>query len=136
MEAFAQGQLKGNQGGVVYGVPGKQDLGGEVATPKAPEKDPSKNSGEPVNADAEWRKDAPKAGPASALHLAVPEKFKLSNGLTVLYSERPGLPLVAANLVLHAGRGVNPEDRPRLASMTARLLPQGTATPWAHELAA
>jgi len=135
IEAFAQGQLNGNQRAVVYGLPGKQDLGAEVATPKAPEKDPSKNNGEPVNADAEWRKDAPKAGPASALHLPVPEKLKLSNGLTVLYSERPGLPLVAANLVLHAGSGVNPVDRPGLASMTARMLQQGTATRSALQIA-
>ncbi len=113
---------------MVYGVPGKQDLGAEVATPKAPEKDPSKNNGEPVNADAEWRKEPPKPGPASALHLPVPEKFKLLNGLTVLYSERPGLPLVAADLVLHAGSGVNSVDRPGLASMTARMLQQGTTT--------
>ncbi len=135
IEAFAQGQLNEKQSAVVYGVPGKQDLGPEVATPKAPEKDPSKNNGEPVNADAEWRKDAPKAGAASALHLPVPEKFKLSNGLTVLYSERPGLPLVAANLVLHAGSGVNPADRPGLASMTARMLQQGTATRSALQIA-
>src|SRR2546422_1266904 len=135
IEAFAQGQLNGNQRAVVYGLPGKQDLGAEGATPKAPEKDPSKNNGEPVNADAEWRKDAPKAGPATALHLPVPEKLKLSNGLTVLYSERPGLPLVAANLVLHAGSGVNPVDRPGLASMTARMLQQGTATRSALQIA-
>jgi zinc protease len=133
--AFAQGQLNGNQRAVVYGLPGKQDLGAEVATPKAPEKDPSKNNGEPVNEDAEWRKDAPKPGVASALHLPVPQKFKLSNGLTVLYSERPGLPLVAANLVLHAGSGVNPPDRPGLASMTARMLQQGTATRSAPQIA-
>jgi zinc protease len=135
IEAFAQGQLNENQSAVVYGLPGKQDLGAEVATPKAPEKDPSKNNGEPVNADAEWRKDAPKAGAATALHLPVPEKFKLANGLTVLYSERPGLPLVAANLVLHAGSGVNPADRPGLASMTARMLQQGTATRSALQIA-
>src|SRR5258708_2945857 len=135
IEAFAQGQLNGNQRAVVYGLPGKQDLGAEVPTPKAPEKDPSKNNGEAVNADAEWRKDAPKAGAASALHLPVPEKFKLSNGLTVLYSERPGLPLVAANLVLHAGSGVNPVDRPGLASMTARMLQQGTAMRSALQIA-
>jgi zinc protease len=135
IQAFAQGQLNGNQRAVVYGLPGKQDLGAEVPTPKAPEKDPSKNNGEPVNVDAEWRKDAPKPGPASALHLPVPEKFKLSNGLTVLYSERPGLPLVAANLVLHAGSGVNPVDRPGLASMTARMLQQGTATRSALQIA-
>src|SRR6202158_2915976 len=135
IQAFAQGQLNGNQRVVVYGLPGKQDLGAEVATPKAPEKDPSKNNGEAVNADAAWRKDAPKPGPASALHLPVPEKFKLSNGLTVLYSERPGLPLVAADLVLHAGSGVNPVDRPGLASMTARMLQQGTATRSALQIA-
>jgi zinc protease len=135
IQAFAQGQLNGNQRVVVYGLPGKQDLGPEVATPKAEQKDPSKNNGEAVNADAEWRKDAPKPGPAGALHLPVPEKFKLSNGLTVLYSERPGLPLVAANLVLHAGSGGNPVDRPGLASMTARMLQQGTTTRSALQIA-
>src|SRR5438477_3320068 len=107
IQAFVQGQLNGNQHAVIYGLPGKQDVGPEVATPKAEPKDPSKNNGEAVNPDAEWRKDAPKAGPASALHLPVPEKFKLANGLTVLYSERPRLPLVAAELVLHAGSGTN-----------------------------
>ncbi len=135
IQAFAQGQLNGNQSAVVFGLPGKQDLGPEVPTPKAEQKDPSKNNGEAVNADAEWRKDEPKPGPASALHLPVPEKFKLSNGLTVLYSERPGLPLVAANLVLHAGSGANPVDRPGLASMTARMLQQGTTTRSALQIA-
>jgi zinc protease len=135
IQAFAQGQLNGNQSAVVYGLPGKQDLGAEVATPKAPEKDPSKNNGEPVNADVAWRAEAPKPGPAGALHLPVPEKFKLANGLTVLYSERQGLPLVAANLVLHAGSGVNPVDRPGLSGMTARMLQQGTATRSALQIA-
>src|ERR1700674_4330912 len=135
IQAFAQGQLNGNQRVVVYGLPGKQDLGPEVATPKAEQKDPSKNNGEAVNADGQWRKGAPKPGPAGALHLPVPEKFKLSNGLTVLYSERTGLPLVAANLVLHAGSGVNPVDRPGLASMTARMLEQGTTTRTATQIA-
>ncbi len=135
VQAFAQGQLSANQRVVVYGVPGKQDLGAEVPTPKAEQKGVAKNGGEPVNADAEWRKDAPKPGPASALHLPVPGKFKLSNGLTVLYSERPGLPLVAANLVLHAGSGINPVDRPGLASITARMLQQGTTTRSALQIA-
>jgi len=135
IQAFVRGQLNDNQRAVIYGLPGKQDLGPEVATPKAEQKDPSKNNGEPVNEDAEWRKDAPKPRPAGALHLPVPQKFKLSNGLTVLYSERPGLPLVAANLVLHAGSGVNPVDRPGLASMTARMLQQGTTTRSALQIA-
>src|SRR5260370_11274600 len=65
IQAFAQRQLNGNQRAVVYGLPGKQDLGAEVPTPKAPEKDPSKNNGEQGNADAEWGKEAPKAGAGS-----------------------------------------------------------------------
>jgi zinc protease len=135
VQAFAEGQLNPNQRAVVYGVPGKQDLGPEVPPSKAEQKDPSKNNGEPVNAEAAWRNEPPKPGPPSALHLPVPEKFKLSNGLTVLYSERPGLPLVAADLVLHAGSGVNPVDRPGLASMTARMLQQGTTTRSAPQIA-
>jgi zinc protease len=126
IQAFAQGQLNPNQRVVVYGIPGKQDLGAEVPTPKGEQKDTAKNGGEPVNVDALWRNEAPKPGMASALHLPVPEQFKLSNGLNVLFTERPGLPLVAADLVFRAGSGANPADRPGLASVTARMLQQGT----------
>src|SRR5690348_2366558 len=135
LKAFAQNQLGNNQRVVVYGVPGKQDLGAEVPTPKAEAKDTAKLGGEPVNADAEWRKDPPKPGPSSPLHLPVPQEFKLSNGLTVLYSERPGLPLVAATLVLRSGSGANPPERPGLASFTARMLQQGTAARSALQIA-
>jgi zinc protease len=132
---FAQRQLNNKQRVVIYGVPGKQDLGAEVPTPKSEQKDTAKNGGEAVNADVEWRKEAPKAGPAGALHLPVPEQFKLSNGLTVLFSERPGLPLVAASLVLKAGSGANPAEHPGLASFTARMLQQGTAKRTALQIA-
>src|SRR6266700_8014356 len=135
IQAFAQGQLNGNQCAVVYGVPGKQDLGPEVPTPKAEQKDTTKTGGEAVNADAEWRKEPPKPAAASALHLPVPDQFKLSNGLTVLFSERPGLPVAAASLVLRAGSGANPVDRPGLASMTSRMLQQGTSTRSARQIA-
>lgn len=135
LKAFAQTQLGSNQRVVVYGVPGKQDLGPEVPTPKAEAKDTAKMGGEPVNPDAEWRKAPPKAGPSSPLHLPVPQQFKLSNGLTVLYSDRPGLPLVAAALVLRSGSGANPGDKPGLASFTARMLQQGTTTRGALQIA-
>ncbi len=135
VQAFAQGQLNTKQRVVVYGVPGKQDLGAEVPTPKAEQKDTAKNGGEAVNPDTEWRKETPKPGAASALHLPVPEQFKLSNGLTVLFSERTGLPLVAADLVLRAGSGANPGGRPGLASVTARMLQQGTTTRSAPQIA-
>jgi len=135
LKAFAQTQLGANQRVVVYGVPGKPDLGPEVPTPKAESKDTAKMGGEPVNPEAEWRKDPPKPGPASPLHLPVPQEFKLSSGLTVLYNERPGLPLVAAALVLRSGSGANPPGKPGLASFTARMLQQGTTTRSALEIA-
>jgi zinc protease len=135
VQAFAQGQLGAKQRVVVYGIAGKQYLGAEVPTPKAEQKDTAKNGGEPVNTDVAWRNEAPKPGAASALHLPVPQQFKLSNGLTVLFSERPGLPLVAADLVLRAGSGANPVDRPGLASVTARMLQQGTTTRSALQIA-
>lgn len=135
LKAFADVQLGTNQSVVVYGVPGKQDLGPEVPTPKAEAKDTSKTGGEPVNADAAWRNEPPKPGPSSPLHLPVPEEYKLANGLTVLYSYRPGLPLVAASLVLRSGSGANPVDKPGLASFTARMLQQGTTTRNALQIA-
>jgi zinc protease len=135
VQAFAQEQLKPSAGVVVYCVPGKQDLGPEVATPQAEAKGTAKAGGEPVNADAAWREKPPAPGPEPPLHLPVPEQFKLSNGLTVYYNERPGLPLVAASLVLRRGSGANPIDRPGLASFTARMLQQGTSTRSALQIA-
>lgn len=135
VRAFAQEQLKPNQRVVVYAVPGKQELGPEVATPKAQAKGTTQTGGEAVNADATWREKPPAPGPARPLHLPVPEQFKLSNGLTVFYNERPGLPLVAASLVFRSGSGANPIDRPGLASFTARMLQQGTTTRSALQIA-
>jgi len=135
VQAFSQEQLKPNERVVVYAVPGKPDLGPQVATPKAEAKGAAASGGEAVNADASWREKPPTPGPARPLHLPVPEEFKLSNGLTVLFSERPGLPLVAASLVVRRGSGANPLDRPGLASFTSRMLQQGTATRSALEIA-
>jgi zinc protease len=135
VQAFAQNQLNPDHSVVVYCVSGKQDLGPEVPTPKAEEKGTTKAGGEPVNEDAPWREKPPSPGPAAALHLPVPEQFKLSNGLTVLYNERPGLPLVAASLVFRRGTGANPMDHPGLASFTSRMLQQGTTTRSALQIA-
>ena len=135
VHAFAQEQLNPEHRVVVYAVSGQPDLGPEVPTPKAEEKGVAKPGGEPVNADAAWRNDPPAPGPQPALHLPVPEEFKLSNGLTVLYNERPGLPLVAASLIFRAGSGANPVDHPGLASFTSRMLQQGTSTRSALQIA-
>lgn len=135
VQQFAQEQLKPNESVVVFCVPGKQDLGPEVATPQAEAKGSAKAGGEPVNADATWREKPPVPGPERPLHLPVPQQFKLSNGLEVYYNERPGLPLVAATFVFRRGSGANPVDRPGLASFTARMLQQGTGTRTALQIA-
>lgn len=135
VQNFAQNQLNPDDNVVVYCVSGKQDLGPEVPTPKAEAKGTAQAGGEPVNVDAAWRDKPPAPGAAPAIHLPVPEQFKLSNGLTVLYNERPGLPLVAASLVFRRGTGANPIDHPGLASFTSRMLQQGTTTRSALQIA-
>jgi zinc protease len=135
VKLFVEGQLRTNSRVVVYAVPGKQDLGPEVATPKTVKEGEAKGGGEAVNAEAAWRATQPKPGPMRPLHLPVPTEFKLANGLTVLYNERPGLPVVTANLILRSGNGMNPVDRPGLASMTSGMLQQGTATLTAPQIA-
>jgi zinc protease len=91
IRAFAEAQLKPAARVVVYGIPGKPDLGPDVPTPQNQQKGQS-TGGESVNADAAWRDNPPKPGPARPLNLPVPDVFKLSNGLTVYYHYRPDFP--------------------------------------------
>src|SRR3984957_4048857 len=134
IRTFAQDQLKPTARVIVYGIPGKPDLGPDVPTPKNLQKGQS-TGGESVNADAAWRENPPMAGTAHALNLPVPDVFKPSNGLTVYYHYRPGLPVAAAHLVFNTGSGANPVDKPGLASFTANMLQQGTATRNATQIA-
>jgi len=134
IRTFADAQLKPTARVVVYGIPGKPDLGPEVPTPPNQEKGKS-TGGESINTDAAWREHAPAAGPARPLNLPVPEIFKLSNGMTVVYTHRPGLPVVSAELVLKAGNEANPIDKAGLAAFTANMLQQGTAKRNATQIA-
>jgi zinc protease len=134
IRAFAEAQLKPTERVVVYGIPGKPDLGPDVPTPQNQQKGQS-TGGESVNADAAWRENPPKPGPERELNLPAPDVFKLSNGLTVYYHYRPGLPVVAAHLVFNSGSAANPVDKPGLASFTANMLQQGTATRNAIQIA-
>lgn len=133
VKIFAEGQLRPDARVVVYGMPGTPDFGADVPPPKTVKggegkSGEAKGGGEPVNPDAAWRAAQPKPGTVRPLHLPVPVQFKLSNGLTVLYNERPSLPVVSARLILRGGSGANPAERPGLASMTAGMLQQGTTT--------
>ncbi|HXN14951.1 MAG TPA: insulinase family protein, partial [Usitatibacter sp.] len=131
---IAEEQLRKDARVVVYGVPGKQDLGPEVPTPSAPQVAPGTGT-EALNAAEEWRRTRPKSGQLAPFKLPVPKSFALANGLKVIVHQRPGLPIVAANLVLKSGSEANPLDKPVLASFTADMLDEGTRSRSATQLA-
>jgi zinc protease len=74
------------------------------------------------------RKAPPPAAAAIAAKVPAASEKTLANGLRVIVANRPGLPLVAADLRIAAGGALDPADRAGLASMTADLATRGTAT--------
>ncbi|MFG6486386.1 M16 family metallopeptidase [Roseateles sp. BYS78W] len=118
----------------VIAQPGEQVLPPEVATPPAPTK-AGKGEREALNAPEVWRNKPPAAAKAKALTLPAAQSFTLANGLTVIHSPKPGLPLVSASLVLRAGQGANPAGQPGLAGFVAAMLPEGTTTRSAQQIA-
>ena len=126
---FAQRYLAPNARVVVHGVPGKQNLGPEVPKPAAEQAPASPTPSAGINADEPWRAKQPGAAAARAVRVPVPQSFELPNGLTVIaLPQTGGVPVVSASLVLRSGSDANPLDKPGLASFTADLLDQGTAT--------
>src|SRR5256885_7593478 len=57
-----------------------------------------------------------------------PKETKLANGLRVVVVERPGLPLLAAEVLVRTGAEVDPRDLAGTPSMTGSLLTKGTET--------
>jgi zinc protease len=132
---FAQRYLAPNARVVVHGVPGKQILAPEVPKPTEQTKTGASDTTS-INADEPWRAKQPGAAAAKAVSVPVPQSFELPNGLTVIaLPQTGGVPVVSANLVLRSGGDANPLDKPGLASFTAALLDQGTATRNALQLA-
>jgi zinc protease len=130
----AQAWLRRNARVVVEGVPGKPDLGPDVPAPAPPRVTvAAKAAG--INRDEAWRSKPPRPGPAPRFTLPQGTSFKLPNGLTVIHYHNPGLPLVAAELVVKSGSDANPDDQPGLAGYTADMLEEGTATRSAPRIA-
>ncbi len=63
--------------------------------------------------------------PAQASGPAV-ERHRLDNGLRLVLSEQPAVPIVTIECLVDGGARVDPRDRPGLASLTAALLEEGT----------
>jgi zinc protease len=75
--------------------------------------------------------------PGAAVEPATPAvaERRLSNGMRILIARKPGLPLVSARLSFEAGSSDDPSGKAGVASFTAALLDQGTATRSAPEIA-
>ena len=83
----------------------------------------------------DWRKTAPKAGPAVMVHLPVPETFTLANGLKVYLVPEHALPVLSATVVSRAGSENNPAGKAGLATLTAQTMGEATTTLGLSELA-
>ncbi|MDR7333104.1 pitrilysin family protein [Roseateles asaccharophilus] len=119
---------------VAQALPGEQVLAAEVPTPPMPTK-AAKGERESLNGHEAWRLKPPAAAVPKPLTLPAAQSFTLANGLTVIHSPKAGLPLVSASLVVRAGQGANPADKPGLASFVAAMLPEGTTTRSAQQIA-
>lgn len=119
---------------VVQAQPGEQVLAAEVATPPMPTV-AGKGERDALNAPELWRNRAPAAAKAKPLTLPAARSFTLANGLTVIHSHKPGLPLVSASLVLRAGQAADPAGQPGLAGFTAAMLPEGSTSRSAQQIA-
>jgi zinc protease len=68
----------------------------------------------------------PAAGPPRPYRFPIIEKGMLDNGTQLIVSRVPKLPLVTLSAVIGAGSALDPENREGAASLTARLLIEGT----------
>ncbi|HEX8171712.1 MAG TPA: pitrilysin family protein [Thermoanaerobaculia bacterium] len=76
----------------------------------------------------------PPAAPREA-KIPQPVERTLSNGLRVIVVPKPGIPLVAARLMIKTGAAADPAGRAGLADMTATVLTKGTKTQSAEQIA-
>jgi zinc protease len=115
---------------VVYCVPGKKTLDD---VPRSPANtDAEVKITNPYTAEfetaQEWRKTKPAAGPAPVMHLPVPTRFKLENGLDVLLVENHALPILTVEVVSRAGSENSEPGKSGLATLTAEIMGDGTVS--------
>ena len=64
--------------------------------------------------------------PASSAAKPAVQRVTLGNGLRLVLSEQPSVPIVAINCLVDGGARVDPPNRPGLAALTGALLEEGT----------
>ncbi len=133
VHAFVKAYLAPSARAVLHAVPGQPQAPATAPTPPKPAT--GGEGSQSINAEEPWRDAMPPGGLARPLQIAAPATAVLPNGLTLILSERRGLPLVSANLVFKSGSDSNPQDRPGLASFMTAMLDQGTSTRGAPQIA-
>ena len=74
------------------------------------------------------RTKIPPPGPGPVLHVPVWTKTQLSNGATLIVSERHSLPLISFTITFVGGSNqFEPVDKRGIAAMTSSMLTEGTA---------
>jgi zinc protease len=74
------------------------------------------------------RKAMPPAGAPPAARFPATRRATLSNGLKVVYAEQRAVPVTRMSLVLDAGLAADRSARPGTASLTLKMLDEGTRT--------
>ena len=92
------------------------------------------DAGRQISASSNLNTSLPAGGPDPRFTLPQIQRRKLSNGLDVFIVEHHELPVVTMNLVVRGGSAADPAARAGLATVTADLLDEGTASSNALEL--
>ncbi len=128
VQAAARKYLAKNASAVVYCTPGPkvtQDVPRSPANTDADVKmQPAYTPG--FEQAQNWRKSPPPAGAPPTIHLPVPTRFTLPNGLQVLLVQQHELPVFTASVVTRAGGETNPVAQPGLAAFAGRMLTEGS----------
>jgi predicted Zn-dependent peptidase len=91
--------------------------------------------GGPASQDRFDRSRVPEVGAPETVELPEVQDFTLDNGMRVVLVERGALPLVSLELQFRGGAAAHPSAQAGLASLTADMLDEGTATRSALEIA-
>lgn len=76
----------------------------------------------------------PQIAKAKLFQHAMPEVYKLDNGMDVLYVHNPMIPLMNMKVVFNSGGSADPKDKSGLSSFTATMLKEGANGKSAQEL--
>jgi len=130
VKAAAVKYLSKDHAVVVYCAPGKKVLDDVPRSPADTDADVKLvNPYTPeFEASQDWRKNKPEPGPPPVMHLPAPQEFTLANGLKVYLVEDHALPVLSAEIVSRAGSANDSSEKSGLATLTAEVMSDGTAT--------